>query len=268
MNVLPPHAHLPEPVMPRVRPQPLLRGQKALVTGGNSGIGRAIALALADAGADVVVAVSRDIGAAEAVAEEIREKGRTAVARRTDVSSPEEAEALVGAAVEELGKIDLLVNNAGITRDGLLMRMGEEDWDRVLDVNLKGTFNTTKAAIKRMVRQRSGRIVNITSVMGITGNAGQANYAASKGGIIAFTKSVAKEVGSRSITCNAVAPGFIRTQMTEGLSNEIQEKAITQIPLARLGEPEDIAGVVAFLCSDAASYITGQVLVVDGGLIG
>lgn len=245
-----------------------LEGKVAVVTGGGRGIGRAIALALADAGADVVVAVSRDVASAEAVAQEVRDKGRRALARQTDVSSPEEAEALIAGAVEELGKVDILVNNAGITRDGLLMKMSEEDWDRVLDVNLKGTFNTTKAAIRRMVRQRSGKIVNITSVMGITGNAGQANYAASKGGIIAFTKSVAKEVGSRGINCNAVAPGFIQTAMTEVLPEEVTDKVKTQVSLGRLGVPEDIAGVVRFLCSDAASYITGQVLVVDGGLIG
>lgn len=244
-----------------------LDGRVAVVTGGGRGIGRAIAVALAEAGADVVVAVSRDVAAAEAVAQEVRDLGRRAIARQTDVSNGADAESLINAAVEELGKIDILVNNAGVTCDGLLMRMSEDDWDRVLDVNLKGTFNCTKAAVKKMVRQRSGRIVNITSVMGITGNAGQANYAASKGGIIAFTRSVAKEVGSRGITCNAVAPGFIRTQMTEGLSEEITEKVKAQVPLQRLGAPEDIAGMVAFLASDAASYITAQTLVVDGGLI-
>lgn len=245
-----------------------LEGKVALVTGGGRGIGSAIARTLAAAGADVAVAVSRDVAAAEAVAEEVRGLGRRALARQCDVSDTEQSEQLVAATVEELGKIDILVNNAGITRDGLLMRMSEADWDAVLDVNLKGTFNCTKAAIKRMVRQRSGRVVNVTSIMGITGNPGQANYAASKAGIIGFTKSIAREVGSRGITVNAVAPGWIRTQMTEGLPEEYAGKILERIALGRLGEPEDIAGVVAFLCSPAAAYMTGQVLVVDGGLIG
>jgi 3-oxoacyl-[acyl-carrier protein] reductase len=244
-----------------------LDGKVALVTGGGRGIGQAVAVALAGAGADVCVAVSRDVSAAEAVAEEVRGKGRRALAQQADVSQSDQAEALVARTVEELGRIDLLVNNAGITRDGLIMRMSDEDWDAVLNVNLKGTFHCTRAALKRMVRQRSGRIVNITSVMGITGNAGQANYAASKAGVIGLTRSTAKEVGSRGITCNAVAPGWIQTRMTEGLSEEITTQVLKQIPLGRLGEPEDVAGLVLFLCSDAASYITGQVIVVDGGLI-
>ena len=244
-----------------------LEGKVAVVTGGGRGIGRAIALALADAGADVAVAVSRDVAAAEAVADEIRAKGRKAIARQTDVSNAEQAEALVAAAVEELGRIDNLVNNAGITRDMLIMRLSEEDWDAVIDVNLKGTYNCTKSAVKRMVRQRSGRIVNVTSVNGISGAPGQANYAASKAGMIGLTKSVAKEVGARGITCNAVAPGYIKTQMTESLSEELTGAVLKMVPLGRLGEPEDVAGVVNFLCSDAASYVTGQVLVVDGGLI-
>lgn len=245
-----------------------LEGKVALVTGGGRGIGRAIALALADAGADVAVAVSRDLAAAEGVAEEIRAKGRRAIASQTDVSSGTATEELVAAVVTELGRIDILVNNAGITRDGLIMRMSEEDWDVVLDVNLKGTFNCTKAAVKRMIRQRSGRIVNVTSIMGITGNGGQANYAASKAGIIGLTKSTAKEVGSRGITCNAVAPGWVQTQMTEHLPEALAEQVLKQVSLGRLGKPEDIASAVLFLSSEASSYITGQVLVVDGGLIG
>jgi 3-oxoacyl-[acyl-carrier protein] reductase len=245
-----------------------LEGKVAVVTGGGRGIGRAVALALAEAGADVAVAVSRDLEAAEAVAEEVRGRGRRALARRADVASAEAAEALVGAAVLELGRIDILVNNAGITRDGFLLRMSEEDWRAVLDVNLGGAFHCTKAAVKRMLRQRSGRIVNVTSIMGITGNAAQANYSAAKAGMIGLTKATAKEVGSRGITCNAVAPGWIRTQMTAGLPPELAEQVLKQVPLGRLGEPEDVAGLVVFLCSDAASYITGQTIVVDGGLIG
>jgi 3-oxoacyl-[acyl-carrier protein] reductase len=245
-----------------------LEGKVALVTGGGRGIGRAVALALADAGADVALAVSRDTAAAEEVAEEIRGKGRRALARKADVSSGEEAEGLVAATVQELGRIDCLINNAGVTRDGLVMRLSEDDWDTVLDVNLKGGFHCTKAALRRMVRQRSGRIVNVTSVMGITGNAGQANYSASKAGLIGLTKATAKEVGSRGITCNAVAPGWINTRMTAALPEEVSREVLKQIPLGRLGEPEDVAGLVLFLCSDAASYITGQVIVVDGGLIG
>ncbi len=244
-----------------------LSGKVAVVTGGGRGIGRAIALALADAGADVVVAVSRDVAAAEAVAAEIRAKGRRALGLQTDVSSTAQAEGLIARTVEELGKIDLLINNAGVTRDTLIMRMSEEDWDTVLDVNLKGAFNCTKAAVKRMVRQRSGRIVNVSSVNGLSGAAGQANYSASKAGLIGLTKATAKEVGARGITCNAVAPGYIKTQMTEKLPEELTGNVLKLVPLARLGEPEDVAGVVLFLCSDAASYVTGQVLVVDGGLI-
>lgn len=243
-----------------------LTGKVAVVTGGGRGIGRAIALELARAGAEVAVAVSRDLAAAEETAEAIRALGRRALARRTDVARGEEAEALIGAAVQELGRIDILVNNAGIARDGLLLRMSEEDWDAVLDVNLKGAFHCTKAALRRMLRQRSGRIVNVTSIMGLTGNPGQANYCASKAGLLGLTRATAREVGARGITCNAVAPGWIRTRMTEELPEGFAEQVLQRIPLGRLGEPEDVAGLVLFLCSEAAAYITGQTFVVDGGL--
>ncbi len=244
-----------------------LTGQVALVTGGGRGIGEAIAMGLAAAGADVAVAVSRDIDAARAVAANIEALGRKSLALQGDVADPDTAEGWVNQVADQLGRIDILVNNAGVTRDGLLMRMSEADWDTVLDVNLKGAFNTCRAAVRKMVRQRSGRIVNITSVMGVTGNAGQVNYSASKAGLIGLTKATAKEVGSRGITVNAVAPGWIETRMTESLSTEIRDQVLKQIPLGRLGQPEDIAGMVTFLCSPAASYVTGQVIVVDGGLI-
>ena len=241
-------------------------GKAAVVTGGGRGIGRAVALRLAQDGADVAVAVSRDVAAAEAVAAEIEALGRKSLAMRTDVSSTEEAAQLIEAVGERFGRVDFLINNAGVTRDTLLMRMDEADWDAVLDVNLKGAFNCTKAVLRRMLRQRSGRIINVTSVLGITGNAGQANYCASKAGLIGFTKATAKEVGSRGITVNALAPGFIETQMTSGLTEDVSKALLEKIPLGRLGQPEDIASAIAFLCSDEAAYITGQVIVVDGGM--
>jgi 3-oxoacyl-[acyl-carrier protein] reductase len=245
-----------------------LEGQVALVTGGGRGIGRATVLALAGKGAAVAVNYSRSRDEAEAVAAQIRAAGGRAEAIQADVSAAEQAERLIEETVERLGRLDLLINDAGITRDNLLLRMGEAEWDAVLDVNLKGTFLCTKAALRRMLRQKSGRIVNVTSIIGITGQAGQANYAASKAGIIGFTKSVAREVASRGILVNAVAPGFIATQMTDALPAEQRETVARQIPLGRIGQPEDVAGVILFLCSPQASYITGQVLVVDGGLIG
>lgn len=246
----------------------LLAGKVALVTGGSRGIGRAVAEALAREGAAVAVAAGRDLAAAEETATAVRALGVGGIPLQGDVSAAAQADALVAATLGQWGRLDLLVNNAGITRDGLLMRMDEGDWDAVVDVNLKGAFLCTRAALKPMLRQRSGCIVNITSVMGLRGSAGQANYAAAKSGMIGLTKSAAWEVASRGIRVNAVAPGFITTRMTEGLPQGVTAEALKRIPLGRFGRPEDVAGVVVFLCSEAAGYITGQVVVVDGGLIG
>ena len=244
-----------------------IEGKIAFVTGASRGIGRAIALTLAEAGADVVVNYAGNAAAAEEVAAEIRKMGRRALILQGDVSQTEAAASMLDAVVAEFGRCDILVNNAGITRDGLLMRMKEEDWDAVLDTNLKGVFNCTKAALKYMMKQRSGKIVNIASVVGIMGNAGQANYAAAKAGCIGFTKSVAKEVASRGITVNAVAPGLIATDMTSVLPDKVIEEMAAGIPLKRAGQPVDVAKAVLFLVSDDAAYITGQTLNVDGGMV-
>lgn len=246
-----------------------LKGKIALVTGagrGGKGIGRSICLALAGQGADIAVA-DFVIEAADAVAEECRQVGVQAMSLKVDVADLTSAEGIVQSVVDKFGKIDILVNNAGITRDQLLLRMTEAEWDAVLDTNLKGTFNCTKAVAKHMLRARSGRIVNMASVMGLIGNAGQANYSASKAGVIGFTKAVAKELGSRGITVNAVAPGFIETVMTEELSQQVRDSISAQIPLVRLGTPEDVANAVLWLCSDGSSYTTGQVINVDGGMV-
>jgi 3-oxoacyl-[acyl-carrier protein] reductase len=251
-----------------VAPLPL-EGRKAIVTGagrGGRGIGRGIALALARAGADVIITSRTNVADADAVAAAVVELGRQGIAVTCDVSDPASVDALFERAQEAWGRVDILVNNAGITRDGLLLRMSEDAWDSVLDSNLKGTFLCTRAAAKRMVKQRSGRIINVTSVMGQVGNPGQANYSASKAGIIGFTRTVAGELGSRGITVNAVAPGFIESQMTDGIEGERREHVEKRVPLGRLGTPEDIGAVVAFLASDAASYITGQTITVDGGM--
>ena len=245
----------------------LLEGKVALVTGASRGIGKAIALLLAENGADVAVNFAGSTAAAEAVAAEIEKMGRKAILVQGDVSQTEVCAEMVDKVVKELGHIDILVNNAGITRDTLLLRMKEEDWDAVLNTNLKGVFNCTKAAVKYMANQRSGAIVNISSVVSLMGNAGQANYAAAKAGILGFTRSVAKEMAARGIRVNAVTPGFIKTDMTSVLSEKVVAAMEASIPLARLGEPEDIAKAVLFLVSDNAAYITGQTLHVDGGMV-
>ncbi len=243
-----------------------IAGQVAIVTGGAQGIGRTIALTIARMGADVAV-VDVDQDKAEATAGEIRELGRGALAFKADVTNLEDAEACVQKVVEKLGRVDILVNNAGITRDNILLRMKEQEWDSVIAVNLKGTFNFTKAVARPMIKNRSGRIVNIASVIGVMGNAGQGNYAASKAGIIGFSKSIAKELASRGVTVNAIAPGFIDTAMTKVLSEDVRNQLREQIPLKRLGASQDVADVVAFLVSPAANYVTGQVLHVDGGMV-
>lgn len=245
----------------------LLEGKVALVTGASRGIGKAIALLLAENGADVAVNFAGSTAAAEAVAAEIEKMGRKAILVQGDVSQTEVCAEMVDKVVKELGHIDILVNNAGITRDTLLLRMKEEDWDAVLNTNLKGVFNCTKVAVKYMAKQRSGAIVNISSVVALMGNAGQANYAAAKAGILGFTRSVAKEMAARGIRVNAVTPGFIKTDMTSVLSEKVVAAMEASIPLARLGEPEDIAKAVLFLVSDNSAYITGQTLHVDGGMV-
>lgn len=239
----------------------------ALVTGGSRGIGRAIALELAQRGAAVAVNYNSSPDAAQEVVAAITEAGGRAYAIQANVSQLAEAQALVKETVDTYGRLDILVNNAGTTRDNLLMRMTEDDWDVVLDTNLKSAWNCSKAVIRTMMRQRSGRIINITSVSGIAGNEGQSNYSASKAGMIGLTKSLAREVASRTITVNAVAPGFVHTDLTADLPADILERLDDHIPLGRWGTVEDIAYAVAFLASDEASYITGQVLSVDGGLV-
>jgi 3-oxoacyl-[acyl-carrier protein] reductase len=245
-----------------------LNDRVAIVTGSARGIGREIALKLAEVGADVVV---NDIEAAteplEKVVQEIKALGRKSLAVTADVSSTADVNHLMDTAVNEFGKIDILVNNAGVTRDNLLMKMTDEEWDTVLNIDLKSAFLCTRAVIRHMLRQRSGRIISIASVVGMIGNAGQANYSSAKAGIIGFTKSIAKEVGSRSITVNAIAPGYIQTKMTEQLSDEQSQEMLKHIPLASLGTPRDVAEAVAFLASDEARYITGHVLNVDGGMV-
>ncbi|MED3731623.1 3-oxoacyl-[acyl-carrier-protein] reductase [Geobacillus stearothermophilus] len=245
----------------------MLEGKIALVTGASRGIGRAVALELARQGANVVVNYAGSEAKANEVVEMIRSLGREAIAVQADVARAEEVERLVKTVLDQFGRLDILVNNAGITRDNLLMRMKEEEWDAVINTNLKGVFLCTKAVTRPMMKQRGGRIINIASVVGVIGNPGQANYVAAKAGVIGLTKTAARELASRNITVNAVAPGFITTDMTEALSEELKGEMLKQIPLARFGEPDDVARVVAFLASDAAGYMTGQTLHVDGGMV-
>lgn len=244
----------------------MLSGKTALVTGASRGIGRAIALELAAAGADVAVNYAGSEEAAAAVAREIEGMGRRAITIKADVGNAAEAESMVSQTIETFGHLDILVNNAGITRDNLIMRMKEEEFDQVINTNLKGVFNCIKAVTRPMMKQRSGRIINISSVVGALGNPGQANYVAAKAGVIGLTKASARELASRGITVNAVAPGFIATDMTDKLSDEQKGALLPQIPLGRMGAPEEIARVVRFLASEDAAYLTGQTLHVDGGM--
>lgn len=242
-----------------------LSGRVALVTGAGQGIGKATALKLASYGADVAV-VDVNYENALVTANEVRNMGRKAMALKVDVTNQKQTDEMAQSIFNELQGLHILVNNAGITKDGLLMRMSEADWDSVMNVNLKGTFNCTKSAVKFMTKQRWGRVINIASIVGITGNPGQANYSASKAGVIGFTKTVARELASRNVTCNAVAPGFIETAMTDALPQDVKEKLLAQIPLGRLGGPNDVAMCVVFLASSAAGYITGHVMNVNGGM--
>ena len=245
----------------------LLENQVVLVTGGSRGIGNSVALACAREGARVIINYAGNVKAAEETVKEISDLGQKCLAVQADISKLADVERLIEEATAEFGKIDVLVNNAGITRDGLLMRMKEEDWDAVIETNLKGVFLCTKAVIRGMMKQRSGRIINMTSVVGVMGNAGQANYAAAKAGVIGFTKSTAKELASRGITVNAIAPGFIHSDMTAILPESVKEEMIKAIPIGRMGEADEVADTVLFLASNSARYITGQVIHVDGGMV-
>ncbi|WP_110112865.1 3-oxoacyl-[acyl-carrier-protein] reductase [Bacillus sp. CGMCC 1.16541] len=244
-----------------------LEGKVALVTGGSRGIGRAVALELGKLGAKVIVNYAGSEAKALEVVDAIKASGSDAIAIQADVASGESVQNMVKEAISTFGSLDILVNNAGITRDNLLMRMKEDEWDDVISTNLKGVFLCTKAVTRQMMKQRHGRIINISSIVGVSGNAGQANYVAAKSGVIGLTKTTAKELASRNITVNAVAPGFISTDMTDKLSEEVKQEMLKQIPLARFGDPSDIAKVVAFLASDDSRYVTGQTIHVDGGMV-
>lgn len=244
-----------------------LTGKTAIITGASRGIGAEIAKRFAQAGAKVVVNYSGSQEKAEAVVASIKENGGEAIAVKANVSDAESVKAMVEEAMAAFGSVDILVNNAGITRDNLMMRMKDDEWDDVINTNLKGVFVCTKAVTRQMMKQRSGRIVNIASIVGVMGNAGQANYVASKAGVIGLTKTTARELASRGITANAVAPGFITTDMTDALNDEIQQSMMAQIPLGRFGKPEEVAKAALFLASDEASYMTGQTLHLDGGMV-
>ncbi|NQU95533.1 MAG: 3-oxoacyl-[acyl-carrier-protein] reductase [Candidatus Omnitrophica bacterium] len=244
----------------------LLKDKVSIITGGARGIGEAIALRLAEEGSDIAIC-DVDTDALSLAQKAIEAKGRSVLTEKVDVTNAEDVQKFVQKVLDKFSKIDILINNAGITRDGLLVRMNVADWDAVLDVNLKGTFNCTKAVARPMMKQRGGKIVNIASIIGLVGNAGQANYAASKGGVIAFTKSAAKELAARNVNVNAIAPGFIKTQMTDKLPEDVKSAIMKQIPLGKWGSADDVANVALFLVSDASTYITGQVVQVDGGMV-
>ncbi|MGA9175291.1 MAG: 3-oxoacyl-[acyl-carrier-protein] reductase [Thermoactinomyces sp.] len=245
----------------------MLAGKVAVVTGGSRGIGRAIAVTLAESGANVAIFYAGNHAAAEETIAKIKETGQQGLSLQVDVASSEQVDAAMKQVLSTFGRIDILVNNAGITRDNLLMRLKEEEWDQVINTNLKGVFLCTKAAVRPMMKQRSGRIINISSIVGVMGNPGQSNYVAAKAGVIGLTKSTAKELASRGITVNAIAPGFIDTDMTAVLDEELKKQMLNHIPLGFFGEPKDVAETVKFLASDSARYITGQTIHVDGGMV-